>query len=107
MTYHVEFSVRALHDLEVLYFEKNVAESRAAVRWFNCLQDAIDGLAKLPRRCPHAPESQGKTRKLRNLPYGNKPHIYRVIYEVDEGRQTVKIFHIRHGARQPLTHPDL
>jgi plasmid stabilization system protein ParE len=100
MTYRVEFSVRALLDLEVLYFEKNVAESRAAARWFNGLQDAIEGLATLPNRCSLAPEAKGENRELRHLLYGKKPHIYRVIYEVDESRQMVKVFHICYGARR-------
>jgi toxin ParE1/3/4 len=102
MTYSVEFSVRALLDLEVLYFDKNVAESQAAARWFNGLQAAIDGLATLPNRCPLAPEAKGENRELRHLLYGKKPHIYQVIYEVDESRLMVKIFHIRYGARQSL-----
>ena len=106
MTYHVEFSVRALHDLDVLYFEKNVAESQAASRWFNGLQDAIDSLATLPNRCPIAPEGRNMKRELRQLLYGKKPHVYRIIYQVDKTKQMVKVFHIRHGARQPLTLSD-
>ena len=107
MTYLVEFSIRALHDLEVLYFEKNVADSRSAEQWLNGLQDAIDGLASLPNRCPPAPEGQGAKRELRHLLYGKKPHIYRVIYEVDESRRMVRVFHIRHGAMQSLRLPKL
>ena len=103
MTYRVEFSIRALLDLEVLYFEKNVAESIAAARWFNGLQDAIEGLAALPHRCPFAPERIGENCELRQLLYGKKPHIYRVIYEVNEKQRMVKVFHIRYGARSTLS----
>jgi plasmid stabilization system protein ParE len=106
MTYHIEFSVRALLDLEVFYFEKNVAESQAAARWFNGLQDAIEALATLPNRCPLAPEAKGLRRRLRHLLYGKKPHVYRVIYEVDESRRVVKVFHIRYGARRALSISD-
>jgi len=106
MTYLVELSIRALHDLEILYIEKNVAESQAAGRWFNGLETAIEGLAKLPDRCPIAPEAQRANRELRNLLYGKKPHIYRVIYEIDESRRMIKVFHIRHGARRPLQAPE-
>jgi plasmid stabilization system protein ParE len=107
MTYLVEFSIRALHDLEVLYFEKNGADSRSAEQWLNGLQGAIDGLASLPHRCLPAPEGQGAKRELRHLLYGKKPHIYRVIYEMDESRRMVNVFHIRHGAMQPLRLPEL
>ncbi len=109
MTYRVEFSVRALLDLEILYFEKNVAEfvRKCAARWFNGLQDAINGLTTLPRRCQLAPEAKGKSRELRHLLYGKKPHVYRVIYEIDESGRMVKIFHIRHGARQGPAAPEI
>jgi len=107
MTYLVEFSVRALLDLEVLYFEKNVAESKAAARWLNGLQEAILGLSAFPNRCPIAPESQGSELQLRHLLYGKKPHIYRVVFELDEARSLVKVFHIRYGGRQELFDPEL
>ncbi len=102
MPYHVELSTRALHDLDVLYFEKNVEESRAAWLWFNGLQDAVDSLESLPNRCPIAPESKTAGRELRQLLYGDKPHVYRIIFSVDEGLRMVKVFHIRHGARENL-----
>jgi hypothetical protein len=33
MAYSVEFAARAARDLEILYLEKNAAESHAAARW--------------------------------------------------------------------------
>ena len=103
MTYRVEFTARASRDLEFLYEEKNAAESRAAARWFNGLEDAVYALASFPYRCPaapEAPEARKTKRKLRHLLYGKKPHVYRVIYEVDERQHTVSVLHIRHGARK-------
>jgi toxin ParE1/3/4 len=82
MTYLVEFAARASRDLEILYKEKNAAESHAAARWYNGLEEAVSALASFPLRCPVAPEARKAKRKLRNLLYGNKPHVYRVIYEV-------------------------
>jgi mRNA-degrading endonuclease RelE of RelBE toxin-antitoxin system len=46
-------------------------------------------------------------RELRHLLYGKKPHVYRVIYEVDEGRQAVLVLTIRHGARREIKASDL
>jgi toxin ParE1/3/4 len=40
--------------------------------------------------------------KLRYLLYGNKPHVYRILYRIDEKSRTVAIRHIRHGARTPI-----
>ncbi len=48
-----------------------------------------------------APESKKAKRPLRNLLYGNKPHIYRAVYEIDEKARVVRIITIRHGAREP------
>ena len=107
MEYLVEFSACAVHDLEVLFVEKNAAESLVAARWFNGLEEAVDALRWYPHRCPHAPESRKLKRKLRHLLYGKKPHVYRVIYELDEERQAVWVLTIRHGARQRLKPSDL
>jgi toxin ParE1/3/4 len=107
MTYLVEFAAHAVRDLEILYLEKNAAESRAAARWYNGLEEAVYALALHPHRCPIAPEARRAKRKLRHLLYGKKPHVYRVLYEVDEERQAVWVFTIRHGARRKLKPSDL
>lgn len=103
MTYGVELANRAVRDLEILYVEKNAAESQGAARWYNGLEEAVYTLAKFPYRCPVAPEARTIKRKLLHLLYGKKPYVYRVIYEVDERRQTVWVLTIRHGARRKLT----
>ena len=102
MTYLVEFAARAVRDLEILYVEKNAAESHAATRWYNGLEQAVYALALYPYRCPVAPEARRAKRKLRHLLYGKKPHVYRVIYEVDEGLPVVWVLTIRHGALRKL-----
>lgn len=107
MTYLVEFAAHAVRDLEFLYLAKNAAESSAAARWFNGLEQAVYGLALHPYRCPVAPEARRAKRKLRHLLYGKRPHVYRVLYEVDEERQAVWVFTIRHGARGKLKRSDL
>jgi toxin ParE1/3/4 len=107
MTYRVEFTARAARDLETLYLEKNAAESHAAARLYNGLEVAVLALTTYPLRCPIVAEARRAKRKLRNLLYGTKPHIYRVIYAVDEQRQTVSVLHIRHGARKSVGAVDL
>jgi hypothetical protein len=41
MAYLVEFAARAVRDLEILYVEKKAAESQAAARWYNGLEEAV------------------------------------------------------------------
>jgi hypothetical protein len=50
-----------------------------------------------------APEKGG----LRQLLYGRKPHVYRVIFRVLEKRRIVEVLHNRHGARRKFTASDL
>jgi mRNA-degrading endonuclease RelE of RelBE toxin-antitoxin system len=36
----------------------------------------------------------------KHLLYGNKPHVYRVIYQIDERKKLVQVLTIRHGAME-------
>ena len=108
MAYHVEFADRAARDLEALSVGKNAAESQAASRWYNNgLEAAVYALATYPHRCAVAPEARKLRRELRLLRYGKMPHVYRVIYEVDERRQTVWVLTVRHGARRKVKPSDI
>ena len=40
---------------------------------------------------------------LRHLLYGKRPHVYRVIFEIDEPRKVVNVLTIRHGAMKTAT----
>jgi toxin ParE1/3/4 len=98
MAYSVELTLRAERDLEYLYQRISAAESAAAARWFNGLERALQRLERFPRRCATAPESKKAGRPLRQLLYGAKRDVYRVLYEIDEGKKIVRVLTIRHGA---------
>ena len=101
MAYLVELTVRAVRDLEILYLEKRVAESRAAGLWYNGLAEAVSTLRAHPQRYPIAPEARRTKPPLRHLLYGKRPLVYRIIYEIQEPTQTVWVHTIRtpQGAR--------
>ena len=103
MAYLVRTTERAEHDLDLLYEQINGTDSIAAKRWYGGLKKAILSLAMRPNRCPVTPENS----RLRHLLYGNKPHVYRVIYRVNEPRKQVDVLHIRHGARRRFRRSDL
>ena len=103
MAYVVRIAARAERDLVSLYEEINAPDSAAARRWYRGLKQAILSLAERPNRCPVTPENK----RLRHLLYGEKPHLYRVIYRVDSRRRQVDVLHIRHGARQKFRTSDL
>jgi toxin ParE1/3/4 len=103
MVYRVKITPRALRDLSEIYRAIDARDFNAAFTWYFGLKDAIRTLRSNPDRCPRTPESLD----LRHLLYGNKPHIYRVIYRVLERQNQVQVLHIRHGARQALRSGDL
>jgi plasmid stabilization system protein ParE len=103
MEYLVKVTTRAERDFAILYQDINAEESGAALKWYRGLKEAVLSLGENPERCPVTPEKK----QLRHLLYGNKPHIYRVIYRVLERQKQVEVLHIRHGARQKLKSSDL
>jgi plasmid stabilization system protein ParE len=107
MAYRVEFSARAKSDFADIYISKDASESEPAARWYERLVTSIRPLSEQPSRCPVAPEARTARRDLRHLLYGKKPRIYRIIYEIDEYRNIVRILTIRHGARKRLRPTDL
>jgi toxin ParE1/3/4 len=94
MPYRVELTARAASDLEFLFLYVHAGESAAAARWFNALERAIESLSESPGRCAAAPE-----KPLRQLLYGRKPHVYRILFRI--GKDAVTVVHIRHGASLP------
>jgi toxin ParE1/3/4 len=96
MAYRIEISRAAEADLDRIYGYIGAAHSDPAFTWFLGLRAAIRALASAPRSCPVTHEDP----QVRHLIYGNKPHLYRVLYEIDDPTQTLNIIHIRHGRRR-------
>jgi toxin ParE1/3/4 len=95
MKYLVRLTGRALQDMEAIYNFVEGEASQQAFTWFNRLAKAIYTLERFPDRGPVITENK----KLRHLLFGKKPHIYRIIYAVDERNHVVNVLHIRHGVR--------
>ncbi len=90
MAYRVKITPRAERDLVLLYHRISASSSQAALAWYRGLRQAIRSLRDNPHRSPVTPENEN----LRHLLYGNKPHIYRVIYRVTERHKQVVTFSI-------------
>ena len=103
MAFLVNITSRAERDLAHLYREINAEDSDAALKWYLGLKQAILSRKERPNRCALA----RKRDQLRNLLYGHRPHIYRVIYRVLERQKKVEVLHIRHGARRKPGTSDL
>ena len=103
MAYRVEIMPRAQRDLAGIYDWIGAKSSDAARTWYLRLRSAIRSLRATPHRCPVTPEN----RDLRHLLFGSKPHVYRVIYRIQEKEKRVQALHIRHGARREFKLADV
>jgi plasmid stabilization system protein ParE len=103
MAYRVKLMPRAQRDLSEIYDWIGAESSNAAFAWYRRLRESIGTLGNSPRPCPISPEDPN----LRHLLYGEKPHVYRVIYRVLEKQRQVHVLHIRHGARRAFKAKEL
>jgi toxin ParE1/3/4 len=101
MPYSVSFTRRAARDLDHLYGYIHAEDSAGAERWFLRLEKLILSLASAPRMGPATPENPSH----RQLIYGNKPHLYRIIYTVNDVSKNIVILQIRYGRRTRSPQP--
>jgi len=97
MPYRVNLTERVLRELDDIYAEIHVEKSAGAARWFSSLEDTIKLLSGSPRM--GKPTREDKS--VREIIYGNKPHLYHVLYEVDDHEKRVDVLSIWHGRRLP------
>jgi plasmid stabilization system protein ParE len=83
-----------------LAFIRLQASPVAANRWFSGLVEAIASLSVMPMRCRVIPESCYFEPELRQLLYGRRHHVRRIIFII-EG-DTVHVVHYRHGSLPQL-----
>jgi plasmid stabilization system protein ParE len=101
MTFRIEMTAAAEQDADaILDWLLSEHAGDTGARWVLALQDAIASLAEFPERCPLAPESTAFSFDVRHLLYGRKPHVYRILFTIED--RIVYVLHIRHGRRQPL-----
>jgi toxin ParE1/3/4 len=101
MPFRVKTSAHAERDLERIYCFIEGDTSDHAATWFKGLVDVIGTLVDMPQRFPVIREDPDS----RHLLYGNKPHIYRIIYRIDESESIINILAVRHGARRAYKAP--
>jgi plasmid stabilization system protein ParE len=99
MAYRVNFTRRARRDYLTLYESIDAAESAPAQLWLRRMDETIALLAVTPRMGSVTHEDQ----TVRQVIYGNKPHLYRILYDIDDAGQRIDILSIWHGKRLPPT----
>jgi len=107
MAYKIVLQPRAKADLETSY--RYIADHApdAAIRWYEGIKTAINSLTDMPGRCGDAPESAALQYHLKQLHYGRRTGIYRIIFRIIEDSEEVHILALRHAAREVLEIKDL
>lgn len=84
MAFRVEISAQAEQDADAI-FEWLISQhaGETGVRWFLALEDAIASLSAFPQRCAAAPETVHFPFEVRQLLYGHKPHVYRILFTIE------------------------
>lgn len=101
MDFRVDLSEQAQRDIAAIYgWLRTEHAGDAGERWFAALRAAITSLTTFPSRCSLAPENQDLPVELRQLLYGSRPHVYRILFTVEA--DTVQVLHIRHSRRRPV-----
>src|SRR3954452_15976239 len=99
MVFRIEIDPAAAADIEEIHDWFVDRSPEWAERWRRGLFKAIQTLKKLPRRCPRVPERESYGGEVRQLLYGKRSSVYRVVFSI-EG-DLVRILAVIHGARGP------
>jgi len=103
MAFDVEITDPARDDIDgaVTFIAQNSQAS--ARKWKTTLQALILSLQEMPSRFTVIAEA-GEL----GLPYHSAPHhSHRVIFRIDEQKNTVYVVRVYHGTRRPLSHEDI
>jgi plasmid stabilization system protein ParE len=101
MTFRVETTAAAEREAQAILewlLEQQAGET--GLRWFRNLEQAIQSLSHFPERCSLAPENDRFPFEVRQLLYGRRPHVYRILFTIEQ--DAVYVLHIRHGRRLRL-----
>ena len=100
MGFRVKTTAKAKQDLDaILGWLLSQGAGEAGLRWFRGLQDDIRVPVTLRVAAYSAPENDVFPFEVRQLRYGKRPHVYRILFTVED--DTVTILHIRDGRRLP------
>jgi plasmid stabilization system protein ParE len=104
MTHQIIIETQAQSDLEEAYRRIAQGSAERAAQWYNGIVDAIASLANFPERCAFARENAFFPEDIRQLLYGKRGNVYRILFTITQ--DTVHVLHIRHGSRPPLQPPN-
>ena len=96
MAFRVEISAQAERDAAaILEWLLSQHTGQAGIDWFLSLDNAFASLAEFPERCPIAPENARFNFEVRQLLYGRKPHLYRILFTIESRHRTCPAYPTR------------
>jgi plasmid stabilization system protein ParE len=104
--YRVRLAAKAEADVdEILRWFHEQQATVAGGRWFARLLHKIGTLETRPDRCPIAAESADLRVEIRELLFGRRHGVYRILFLIEE--RTVQILRIWHAARDRVSTEEL
>ena len=98
MAFSVRLMLRASEDAERIYGRVSKEAPLKGQEWYNRLVETLYSLERFPERGRVIESLSTPANTIRQLLYGRRPHSYRIYFDVVAA--TVRILHIRHGARK-------
>jgi len=95
----------AFDDLDEAYQWISARAPEAAGRWFSGFVEALNSLTTSPDRCGLASENDAVEPEIRQLLYGRRRGVYRVLFVITGDE--VRVLHIRHAARGTMAAEEL
>jgi len=105
MAFRVRLTLRAAQEAESIYRRVAGEAPIHGPEWYQRFIQSIDSLSELPERCAVVDSLSASKSTIRKLLFGKRPHLYRIYFDVVG--DTVRVLHIRHGARREPDRHDL
>jgi plasmid stabilization system protein ParE len=100
MACRFSFAPKAIEDAEITHDWMAKRSPRRAAEWYVKLFELIETLQQNPARCSLAPESDAFSEEVRQLLYGKRQKMYRILFVIRN--KVIHILRFRHAAMQFL-----
>jgi plasmid stabilization system protein ParE len=107
MAYRVSLAAPAEMDAYEAFERIHEAAPMHAEKWLTTLFEAIFSLDQIPARCPVITEAKELGYPARHLLYGKGKGIYRIIFDIREDEQHVRVLRVWHASRDAITAADV
>ncbi len=101
MTYRIAIEATAEREIRaIVRWKTQNASPTVAGRWYNGLLKQVATLRNHPTRCPIAAENDKFPIEIRELLYGRRRNVFRIIFTIRD--DTVSILFVHHTAQQEI-----